>query len=493
VFCLLNGRRSPSPPRARALLPWLVAATITGAAAPARAEPESEAEPPREYEGPAAVVEDEPEPVVPAAEPVEAEPTTDPVIARPVDPAAATTPREPAKDPREQPWLPPQRGLSIEKAELDVGKAAFVPGKGISLVSKDDRFAIALSLRTSFQYTMLHPNDGETAASNGLEIRRFRTVFQGHVFGKHNRYFLQLAFGPREVQLKDGTLHSHPVYDAYLQFERFRDLTLRVGMYRPQYSRERLIQDINPLLIDRSVVNNEFNLDRDIGLDLRSEDFLGLGRLRYFAGVFMGEGRNAEKLGDFGLLYTGRVDVMPVGKFDDYDASDQTRLRKFRLSMGAAYAFQDNATFDRGTIGSPPADGGTTDYHNATADLMIKIAGFYLEAGYLFRKGKRNPGSAVDADGVPIAAVAARNGQGWFAQIAMLIPRTNLEPAMRVSQIYALHGSTSLGDSGELGGGLNYYFAGHNLKLQADFFRLWQRADLRHGTDQLRVQLQVAF
>lgn len=449
-------------------------------------------EPAREYDGPAAIEPPERSSDAPeiAAEPA---PVTTPVAddgATPM-PTVAASPDTPPKDPREEPFLPPKHGLSLEKAELDVGKASFAPGKGLQLVSKDERFAFGLSLRTGFMYTMVHHNDG-AKAQQGVELRRFRAVFQGHVFGKHNKYFFQLAFAPREVQLKGGSLHSHPVYDAYMQFERFRDATLRVGMYRPQYSRERLIQDINPLFIDRSTINAEFNLDRDIGLDVRSEDFLGLGRLRYYAGVFLGKGRNVEGLGDFGLLYTGRVDVMPLGKFDDYDASDQSRMKKLRVSMGGAYAYQDNAVNDRGTVGAPPADGGTTDYHHATADLLVKLAGFYLEAGYLWRAGRRN---RPDQDGIgKTIPVLSRNGQGWFTQLAFLIPRTHLEPAIRVGQIYGLRrGETALSDTGELGGGLNYYFAGHNLKLQADYFRLYRQRDLAHGDDQLRVQLQVAF
>jgi phosphate-selective porin OprO and OprP len=446
---------------------------------------------PRAYDGPVAPVTGSDHGDAEAASSAN---TTTPTTTAPSTTADAETKESAPKDPREEPFMPPRYGLSLEKADMDVGKAHFAPGKGLVLVSKDERFAFGLSLRTGFMYTMVHHNavGADPKAQHGVEIRRFRTVFQGHVFGKNNKYFFQLAFAPREVQLRDGTLHSHPVYDAYMQFERFKNAMLRVGMYRPQYSRERLIQDINPLLIDRSTVNGEFNLDRDIGLDVRSDDFLGLGRLRYYAGVFLGKGRNVEGLGDFGLLYTGRVDVMPLGKFDDYDASDQTRLKKFRLSMGAAYAYQDNAKNDRGTIGAPPSDGGTTDYHHATADLLLKIAGFYFEAGYLWRAGRRNPG-AIEGPGKTPAA-PPRNGQGWFAQLAFLIPRTHVEPAFRVGQIYGLRrGVTALGDSGEIGGGLNYYFAGHNLKLQADYFRLYKEGDVKHGDDQLRVQLQVAF
>ena len=77
-------------------------------------------------------------------------------------------------------------------------------------------------------------------------------------------------------------------------------------------------------LFDR---NAEFTLDRDLGLDIRSKDLFGLDKLRYYAGVYIGEGRNTSNktigAGDQGLLYIGRVEIMPLGSFDDYSEADQ--------------------------------------------------------------------------------------------------------------------------------------------------------------------------
>jgi hypothetical protein len=55
-------------------------------------------------------------------------------------------------------------------------------------------------------------------------------------------------------------------------------------------------------------------------------------------------------------------------------------------------------------------------------------------------------------------------------------------------------------DADEVGGGINYYFVGHDLKLQLDYFRLWDESfgptygsQAQHGTDRVRLQLQVYF
>ncbi|MBK9756091.1 MAG: hypothetical protein IPO88_21845 [Nannocystis sp.] len=46
---------------------------------------------------------------------------------------------------------------------------------------------------------------------------------------------------------------------------------------------------------------------------------------------------------------------------------------------------------------------------------------------------------------------------------------------------------TSMPDKDELGGGLNYYFFGHNLKLQGDYFRSFTPGALNTGADLLRL------
>lgn len=425
-------------------------------------------------------------------------PAPAPVPVPPASPSPAPVPsasQPPAPAPSASPapdrFYPPVREqLFLAPGTVGDGPLKFSPGKGLEVKSKDERYALSISLRTGFLYSA-HRTPALPFEHN-FEIRRVRLVMSGNVFSKHVKYLVQLALAPREVRVEDGSVRAAPVLDAYFKFDRLRDFNLWVGQYRVMYTRERNIADINPLLIDRSLANNEFNVDRDIGLDVRSEDVGGLGKLRYYAGVFMGDGRDQTRFSNSGLMYVGRVDFLPFGLFDDYEASDQTRLRRPRLSLGAAYAYNDRARNNRGVLGTPPADGGSTNYHNFTADLMFKVAGLSIDAAYLWRDGRRNPGGAVDDMGAPIPVEAARNGHGWMAQAAFLIPRTGLEPAFRTSGTRG-RGQTSMPDRNELGGGLNYYFAGHNLKLQVDYFRTWDPGKAASVSDLVRLQIQLAL
>jgi hypothetical protein len=226
------------------------------------------------------------------------------------------------------------------------------------------------------------------------------------------------------------------------------------------------------------------------------------GRLGYQAGVFMGDGRNAFELDTLGMLYVARIEVRPLGSFEDGDEPDLERTPRPRFKLAGAYAYHDDAPGDRGVHGNVPADGGTTDIHHATADLLGKWKGLSVQGAFHWRKARRrNPGDAVDELGMPIPVAPPLDAIGWLGQIGWLVPKIDLELVGRYSGVRRLgDGSGELAFRDELGGGVGYYFFGHGLKLQLDYFRLWH-ADLgatpgeaiRNGTDRVRLQLQLAF
>ena len=95
---------------------------------------------------------------------------------------------------------------------------------------------------------------------------------------------------------------------------------------------------------------------------------------------------------------------------------------------------------------------------------------------------------------IPAPREPPRNGLGWMVQSGYLIPRIPFELAARYSGIRPGAGDdTGLIQRDSVGGGLSYYFAQHPLKIQADYFRQWDDAVMRLGSDRVRVQLQLAF
>ena len=366
----------------------------------------------------------------------------------------------------------------------------FRPGSGLRIQSGDRRFGLGISVRGALLYAA-HVDD-DASVQHGLSIRRARVTFTGNLFGENNRFKLELALSPRDRGIKDNlddTVAHSSLLDYYLDFTHLRDINVRLGHYKLPFSRQRVVSSANLQMVDRSIANAEFNVDRDIGVEAYSGDLLGVGRLRYHAGVYMGRGRDGQGLEEAPhLLYVGRVELLPLGLFDDYDEVDFERGAP-RLSLGAGYAFADEGQGNRGNRGPRPADGGTTDAHLATVDAVFMWAGFSARAEILWRNGRRHTGDAVDEDGAPVPTEAARDGWGGFVQAGYLLPMAPVELSARYGVVRSADQS-SLTDGNETGFGVSWYPHGHALKLQADYFRLWDD-EIEAGDHRVRVQLQA--
>lgn len=358
-------------------------------------------------------------------------------------------------------------------------------GEGVVWSSEGGRFYAKLGLRGQLRYTVADA-PGEDP-ENLLQIRRGRIKMNGNAFGRNNQYNVELGLSPRDMRMNENGPRQTPFLDWYVEFTQLRDATVRIGQYKIPYSRTRVQSSGDLQFVDRSIANGEFNLDRDVGLDVRSYDLFGLGHLRYYAGVFLGEGRDPNELNSFEMMYLGRFEVLPFGLYDKEDhESDLARTRRPRLSIGAAYVFIDGATRDRGVLGSAYADEGTTDFHNATADLSFKYAGFTVLGEGFFRQGERKAGPSIPAGGL----AAARVGYGWSAQSGYLLGRFPLEFAGRYGEVHPM-GVGPVPRQRQPTVVTGYYFFRHSVKLQLDYSPTWTGGWDETPSHMVRLQLQA--
>lgn len=402
---------------------------------------------------------------------------------------------------------------------VQVDEQSWVPGDGLEFVSKDDMFSMAIRLRGQFLYEVERGFDADKNARSdpkqNLTLRRARITFAGHMWGPKTQYKVELAIAPADLGMTHVAGTDNPpvlsdrdnyptrsvLHDWYVQFSQLRDLNFRIGQWKVPFSRERVISSGDLQFVDRSLTNQEFNLDRDIGIEFRSNDLFGLNKqLRYYAGVYNGDGRNQYELENFGLMYLGRLEFLPLGNFKDYSEVDFQRSSEPGLSVGFAFAHVQDAAGNRAILGSRPRDGGTTDYHNLTADVMFKFRGISLETMWFWRAGERQRGNATDSAGMPIPTEAPRDGWGGGAQAGYLLPTIELELSARYNALRrsGTMSESSLGDGNEVAFALSYYFARHALKLQADWTRHWGEGSgagraFADSEERYRAQLQAAF
>jgi len=447
--------------------------------ASAQPAPAPEAPPPAASTAPAPA-----DTATPLADP--GHPTPPPHSDAPVPPKHDAHPDDPVSP------LVPEVDTKQMKSRKIAPEVKFAPGKGLTVSSADGDFELTTKVRAQILGSFEIEREDGVERLSAVQIRRARVAFQGHMFGKHNKYKMELAVSPRDAAMRDGGTGTAPLLDWYMTFDYLKAATIVAGQYKVPFSRQRVVSSGSLQMVDRSIVQSEFNLDRNVGVDVRSTSLLD-GHLHYFAGIYGGEGRNAFQLLENNMVYLARVEVLPLGHFQDYVEADFERTGP-RLSVGASYAYVANSRRNQGPLGSAPADRGTTDFHNAEADLLFKIYGLSLTGEFFYRKGDRSGGGAIDVTKtppVPFPVDKARSGYGFFAQAGYLLPQTMFEIEARYGQLRGT-GETSLKERHEIGGGVSYYFARHSFKLQADYFRLWG-TELSKGTDQVRLQLEAGF
>ena len=444
----------------------------------------------------------EPEAGVPSGEaPLPAEPDSPSEeleqVPDPVEMPAAGLPEEGAEAAEGEDLIPPGEEELMGEHPVDATGISFVPGKGLRLTSADGRFRLETRARVQIGWEGTGPDGGPWGQE--VRLRRARLQLAGFMFTDRVRFKMELAVSPNDMGIKnnldsDGAIATRsPLLDFYIDFRPLRDLQFRVGQYKIPSNRQRVISSGNLQLVDRSIFNREFTLDRDVGFDVRSRDFLGLDMLRYYAGVYIARGRGARGVDDFGMMYLARLEFLPFGLFEDYSEADFERAGP-RLSVGVNYTHIDRARRDRGILGSAPEDGGTTDTQHVFFDAMFKWAGFSTLFELGWRHGVRIPGNAIDDMGNPMPVAIPRNGVGGNIQAGYLLPGLPVELAGRYSFLRGLGDvtETSLENGNELTVGASYYPGRHPYKVQLDYSRLWNDT-IDEGDHRVRLQLQVAL
>src|SRR5690606_6271163 len=159
--------------------------------------------------------------------------------------------------------------------------------------------------------------DDLAAESFEFRVRRLRLKFEGFVYDPKLTYYIQLSFSRGDMDwrgFEDARVNSSPnvVRDAVIYYNPTPNLKLGFGQTKLPGNRQRVVSSGDQQFVDRSIVNANFNIDRDFG-------FFGHLSGEYFnlrGAVTSGEGRNSVRSLN-GLAYTARIELLPFGRFTD--------------------------------------------------------------------------------------------------------------------------------------------------------------------------------
>ena len=335
-------------------------------------------------------------------------------------------------------------------------------GKGlINVMSKDSSWSTKVAFRFQSRYDGIY-NLGDSTYSNSAYVRRARIKGGGH------------AFSPKLTYKFEYDVANGYVLDAVLKWNFAGNFTLWFGQTKMPGNIERVFSSQKLQLVDRSLLNLKFTLDRDAGFQLRHHFKLGSTFfVREIVAVSQGEGLNQMTMSS-GNAYTGRIELLPFGKFTkkgDYFASDLKREKTPKLMLSETYDYNQNAMRTRGQKGDYLQDfRESRDLQTIFVDAHFKLKGFSFFGEYVDRTTTN--GSAV------VDAVYNLNGEiidvnesyytGSAINLQMgYLMNNNWEIAGRFTQVTP-ESITFNNNINQYTLGFSRYVVGHNLKVQGD-------------------------
>ncbi len=354
-------------------------------------------------------------------------------------------------------------------------------GKGIlNVMSKDSSWSMKLAMRMQSLYVgewNINETSGIGVGTSNFMIRRARIKLGGYAFSPKVKYKIELGLSNKDLGKVDSRNNYAPkmILDAVVKWNFYKNFTLWAGQTKLPGNRERVVSSANLQFVDRSLLNKNFNIDRDMGMQLHHHFSVGNFVVKEAVAVSQGEGRNLVQDNLGGLQYTGRIELLPFGEFaskGDYVGGDIKREQSPKLALSFAYDYNDRAVKTRSNQGSymsydTDQDGTIDGYFTSNistffADLMFKYKGLSIMSEYALRGADRVEQSMVNDD-MSLSTAKVSTGSGFNAQLGYLFKK-NWEISARYTQIVP----EGKNQTEQYTLGLSKYVVGHKLKVQTD-------------------------
>ena len=205
---------------------------------------------------------------------------------------------------------------SLTKDESSQGLVRY-GNKGFEFNTRDNRFL--LQIQSRFQFRFSTPEDQDPVnfdeftdeKNTQFRINRARIKLGGHAFQPWIKY-------DWEFELAQTNLLNFRI-----KLEKWAWLSLQLGQWKIEYSRERIISSGEQQMVDRSVINRPFTIDRQQGVGVYGHlNGNGVADISYWAAVLTGTGMGLTGNDDNHLMYFGRLQWNFLGDVLEFEGSD---------------------------------------------------------------------------------------------------------------------------------------------------------------------------
>lgn len=340
-----------------------------------------------------------------------------------------------AQEPKSADWT--------KKIELGYKKGAYIK-------TTDDSFSLKVNGRTQPLFSH-RDNDAGGDDNETFRFRRARILMKGNVLYPWLKYDSQITLEGAGTALRDAQIEA-----AYLNW-----LTPKVGQFKVPFDREFLTSGYGLQLIERSIANTEFSVQRDIGIQVSGSQIADV--FEYQIGVFNGSGANQNNV-DEDYIYTGRLVWSPFGPYPYYQAAvDNPQSPLLALGVGGAYMpglEPGERAALAGRLGSATIMPVESDVSQWTADLAFKYKRLSLEAGYYYR----------EIDPKTWTTFGSQDANGYYIQGGYFLIPKEFEVATRYAFVEPDNpNQINNNDLEEFTIGGTYYFLGHPIKTQVNY------------------------
>lgn len=391
------------------------------------------------------------------------------------------------------------------EAEFPV-KASYGSG-GFRLETRAGNWQTNLQWRAQLRYTSPYSGDPrqlsafDAQSKSTFEPRRLRMKIGGHGYQPWLKYYFEVDLQPSRDPGSGGSSSSARVIDWRIDLARWDWGTLRVGQWKIDLNRERGDSSGRQQFVERSIVNRAFTIDRQVGIQLRGHLFKNTpADLRYYAGVFNGEGRGVRD-NDTGKMYVGRLQWNFLGRDLSWRQTDveYTQRPTASLAIGGAttqgsctrWSSSDCGNLD-GYTSAAAAASDQFEVDQVVQEFAYKYRGLSIQQEY-HRKTVNDRIAGTEND---LSGGYFQSGY-FFHNLFPSIPAP-LEFAVRYAFIDEPNSIDRAleNEREELTFGANWFFSGHNNKLTLDVSHLALEDGLLGRSEsghRVRLQWDVSF
>jgi phosphate-selective porin OprO/OprP len=316
-------------------------------------------------------------------------------------------------------------------------------------------------------------------SQGSFRIRRAKLKFEGWFYQPWLQYEVQMNWpGINSANLANFLEDANINWDVTKGKKLFM---VKVGQYKVPFGLQELISSGSQQLVDRALVSNVYSRGRDTGATVWG--VLGNNKFEYRAGIFNGNGLTRSVNDNAKFQKNARVTFQPNGAvpLGTYSGAHQSESDFETKALGKPI-FTINAAFEENDLSFVATDLKTNLKSTLfTVDTMFKYRGFSATGAYFW--GEREPQEINQKF----------DTSGWYAQAGFFLKPEKWEIAARYAQ---QDPSDLVGPDKitEIRGGINFFYARHALKVQADYGQIkTETSSGERKNNELRIQTQFIF